>query len=295
MVMVMLLVLYTGPKWWDLSKVFGFLLWSSGVVGFREMETATALLLLFLCIFSSHGFNRAGKVLRLLLAFFGFLFMLSGPLFVWSGVEKVSGCVFFWRHRLSKCLLSVFGVTESGAEISRLHYFFQSSGYHMCKRSLGSSLGYHRHHSFELFSCAWRIYVRNPKVLGLGFGERVGIWSGKRNFVWWLFAGSRVQAVAAEELQTKPLEEDNETHEQTWSGTLSISSTTEINQTKYPFLWCTGLVYKFLIKSNVALQDGFTTLCNIGNLVIRVEDFEFSIFSVVWLWVFMQCVMLTDC
>jgi hypothetical protein len=54
--------------------------------------------------------------------------------------------------------------------------------------------------------------------------------------VWWLFAGSRVQAFAAEELQTKPLEEDNETHEQTQSGTLSISSTTEINQTKYPFL-----------------------------------------------------------
>jgi hypothetical protein len=49
-------------------------------------------------------------------------------------------------------------------------------------------------------------------------------------------AGSRVQAFVAEELQTKPLEEDNETHEQTWSGTLSISSTTEINQTKYPFL-----------------------------------------------------------
>jgi len=45
-----------------------------------------------------------------------------------------------------------------------------------------------------------------------------------------------VQAFVAEELQTKPLEEDNETHEQTWSGTLSISSTTEINQTKYPFL-----------------------------------------------------------
>ncbi len=78
--------------------------------------------------------------------------------------------------------------------------------------------------------------MRNPRVLGLGFGERVGIWSGKRNFVWWLFAGSRVQAFAAEELQTKPLEEDNETHEQTQSGTLSISSTTEINQTKYPFL-----------------------------------------------------------
>jgi hypothetical protein len=51
-----------------------------------------------------------------------------------------------------------------------------------------------------------------------------------------LFAGSRVQAYAAEELQTKPLEEDNETHEQTWGGTLSTSSTTEINQTKYPFL-----------------------------------------------------------
>jgi len=62
------------------------------------METATALLLLFLCICSSHGFNRAGKVLLLLLlllAFFGFLFMLFGPLFVGSGVEKLSGCFFF--------------------------------------------------------------------------------------------------------------------------------------------------------------------------------------------------------
>jgi hypothetical protein len=49
-------------------------------------------------------------------------------------------------------------------------------------------------------------------------------------------AGSRVQAFVAEELQTKHLEEDNETHEQTWSGTLSISSTADINQTKYPFL-----------------------------------------------------------
>ncbi|KAH9569375.1 hypothetical protein CY35_03G130100 [Sphagnum magellanicum] len=45
-------------------------------------------------------------------------------------------------------------------------------------------------------------------------------------------AGSRVQAFVAEELQTKHLEEDNETHEQTWSGTLSISSTADINQTK---------------------------------------------------------------
>ncbi len=154
MVMVMLLVLYTSPKWWDLFKVFGFLLWSSGVVGFREMETATALLLLFLCICSSHGFNRAGKVLLLLLAFFGFLFMLFSPLFVWSGVEKLSGCCFFWRRRLSKCPLSVFGVTESGVEISRWHYFFQSSSYHMCKSSWGFSLGYDRHHSFEVFPCA---------------------------------------------------------------------------------------------------------------------------------------------
>ncbi len=182
-----------------------------------------------------------------------FFFFFSSPSLVFSScflalclldrvLKSLLGVFFFWRHRLSKWPLSVFGVTESGAEISRWHYFFQSSSFHMCKRSLGSSLGYCRHHSFELFSCTWRIYVRNPRVLGLGFGERVGTWSGKRNFVWWLFAGSRVQAFVAEELQTKPLEEDNETHEQTWSGTLSISSTTEINQTKYPFLWCTGLV-----------------------------------------------------
>jgi hypothetical protein len=62
------------------------------------METATALLLLFLCICSSHGFNRAGKVLLLLLllAFFGFLFMLFGPLFVRSGVEKLVGRFLFF-------------------------------------------------------------------------------------------------------------------------------------------------------------------------------------------------------
>jgi hypothetical protein len=130
--------------------------------------------------------------------FFFFFFVFSSPSLVFSScflalclfdrvLKKLSGCVVFGRHRLRKCPLSVFGVTESGAEISRWHYFFQFSSYHMCKRSLGSSLGYHRHHSFELFSCAWRIYVRNPRVLGLGFGERVGIWSGKRNFVWWLF------------------------------------------------------------------------------------------------------------
>jgi hypothetical protein len=70
----------------------------------------------------------------------------------------------------------------------------------------------------------------------LGLGRELEFGVAKETLCGGCFAGSRVQAFVAEELQTKPLEEDNETHDQTWSGTLSISSTTEINQTKYPFL-----------------------------------------------------------